>query len=166
MTTQVTQDMIAAGAVGTAQLAAAAVAQANMGPNVSGNGPAFSVYRNTSQTISTFATVAADVKEYDTASAVSAGVFTAPVAGYYQFNGYAGGATTPTTTQIRFSKNSGASFYSGSYLTGTANAVSASALIFLNANDTVQMQVQLGLSQSIATGIGGNFFQGFLARSV
>jgi hypothetical protein len=128
-------------------------------------GAAFSVYRNTSQTISTFATVAADVKEYDVTNSVTAGVFTAPVAGYYQFNGYAAGATTPTTTQIRFSKNAGATYYSGTYMTGTANSVSASALIYLAASDTVQMQVQLGTSQSISTGVGGNFFQGFLARA-
>jgi C1q domain len=127
--------------------------------------PAFSVYRNSGQTISTYATVATDAKEYDTANAVTAGVFTAPVAGYYQFNGYAGGATTPCATSIRFSKNSGAAYYLGTYMTGTANAVSQSALIYLAAGDTVQMQVQLAVSQSIATGIGGNLFQGFLVRA-
>jgi len=122
-------------------------------------GAAFSVYRNTAQTISTFATVAADVKEYDTANAVSAGVFTAPVAGYYQFNGYAGGATTPSTSQIRFSKNSGAAFYSGNYMTGTANAVSCSALIFLNAGDIIAGSTIIamydGTRFQLSSGAGG-----------
>lgn len=127
--------------------------------------PAFSVYRSGGQTISTFATIAADAEEYDTHNAVASGVFTAPVAGYYQFNGYAGGATTPTTTQLRFSKNSGAAYYyGGTYPTGNLNSASASALILLAANDTVALQLFLGASQSITTGIAGNFFQGFLVR--
>ncbi|CAB5145104.1 C1q domain containing protein [uncultured Caudovirales phage] len=166
MTQLITTAAIADAAVTTAKHLDASLTQAKLAANVAGNGAAFSVYRSGGQTISTWATVAADAKEYDTANAVSAGVFTAPVAGYYQFNGYAGGATTPCVTQIRFNKNAGAAYYLGTYMTGTANAVSQSALILLAAGDTVRMDVQLATSQSISTGIGGNFFQGFLARSV
>lgn len=129
-------------------------------------GAAFSVYRSTqSITSGSFVTVACDVEEYDTANAVASGVFTAPVAGYYQFNGLAAGATTPSTTQLRFSKNSGAAFYYGAYMTGTANANAISALIYLAAGDTVALQVLLGTTQNLAAGPTGNIFQGFLARA-
>lgn len=141
------------------------VTQSKLAANVAANGPAFSVYRNTSQTISTYATVAADAKQYDTANAVSAGVFTAPVAGYYQFNGGVVVSTTACTAVLRFSKNSGAEMYYGTYVIGNVNAVAHSALIYLAAGDTVAMQVQFSVSQSVATGVGGNYFQGFLARS-
>jgi hypothetical protein len=127
--------------------------------------PAFSVYRNSGQTISAFATVAADAEEYDATNSVASGVFTAPVAGYYLFTGYAAAATTPCLTQIRFSKNAGAANYAGTYMTGNANAVSQCAMLRLAQGDTVAMQVFFSVSQSIGAGLGGNFFQGVLLRA-
>ena len=147
-----------------AALGATSVAQSVLGANVAGTGPAFSAYRNSSQTISALATIAQDVKQYDTANALSAGIFTAPVAGYYWFNGLCANATTPCLMQMRFKKNASEYYYSA-YSTGNVNSAAVTAQIYLALNDTVELQVSQSVSQSIATGLAGNFFQGALVRS-
>jgi hypothetical protein len=47
-----------------------------------------------------FATIAFDTEQYDTGNNVSAGVFTAPVSGYYQFNWRSGATTSGLETFI------------------------------------------------------------------
>jgi hypothetical protein len=129
--------------------------------------PAFSAYRSTGQTIgSTFATIGCDAEEYDTTASHAAGVFTAPVAGIYEFKGYCGNSTTACAMNQRFVKNAASTpvYYSGAYAVGNVNTVSMAAQIQLAVGDTVSYQVTQSTSQSISTGLGGNFFQGALVR--
>lgn len=131
----------------------------------SGQGPAFSVYRNSGQTVSTMATIAADAEQYDTHNAVASGVFTAPVAGYYMFVGMCANSTTPCLMTGRFKKNASEYYYGVTYPTGNVNSTSVTAIIYLALNDTVEFQVQQSTSQSISTGLGGNYFQGCMLRA-
>lgn len=75
------------GAVTTPYILDGAVTQAKLAAGVAGNGPAFSAYKSSNQTISnnTETKVTFDTESYDTASCFSSSTFTPNVAGYYHF---------------------------------------------------------------------------------
>jgi hypothetical protein len=124
-------------AVTTAKMADASVTQAKLAANVAGNGPAFSAYLGTNQSISagTWTKVQINTKEFDTASAFDNTTnyrFQPTVAGYYQVNGqlllnnssanYGGVGFNKTGSQHKYV------YISNAY--GTSAALSA--LIYLN----------------------------------
>jgi hypothetical protein len=88
-----------------------ATTQAGMPPNIVGNGPAFSAYRTSSQSISssTFTKISFNAEEYDTNSNFASPAFTPTVAGYYLIGaGYnAAGGGAPSRTILDLYKNGG-----------------------------------------------------------
>ena len=102
-----------AGAVNSTYITDAAVTQAKLGTGVAGNGPAFSAYELTQQTISnsTLTKVVLSSERFDTNSCwdTSNYKFTPTVAGYYYL-----------TLQIRFDTNTD---YAGQYIVFFKNGV-------------------------------------------
>jgi hypothetical protein len=101
-----------------------------------GTGPAFSAYKNTTQSLSaaTATKILFQTEEFDTNSNFASSRFTPTVAGYYQVSGCVYFNTTTGFCQIIFYKN-GSSFKSGNAfasLAGVGGVVNASALIYCN----------------------------------
>jgi hypothetical protein len=106
------------------------------------NGPAFSAYANTNQTITsnTFTKIQINTEEFDTNSNFDSTTnyrFTPTVAGYYQVNGSVNNysSTLPTRVLAVIYKNGTAykRFFDGAVSTGTFFANSeGSALVYLN----------------------------------
>lgn len=172
-------DNLAAGGVSTPSLAASAVTTAKINdaavtPTKWTNPYKFGVYLNGSLAIGAGATsvVTFDTKEFDTSSNVdittNKGRFTAPAAGFYQFNWAvtcteAGGSFY--NSQLR--KNgtlvkTGTGFIQGAG-TGSGSHV-GSAIISLAANDYVEVYFlnSSGGSKALINDSGGTWFQGFL----
>lgn len=72
-----------------ANIGTGGVTQSYLGTNVAGNGPAFSAYKSSNQTISqnTLTKVTFDTESFDTNNNFASSTFTPTVAGYYQPNG-------------------------------------------------------------------------------
>jgi hypothetical protein len=143
-----------------------------LAPNVAGNGPAFSAYSTTNQSISasTWTKVVLQGEEYDTASAFDSTTnyrFQPAVAGYYQFNAsllmnsgggnYSGVGFNKTGSQFKYSYTSNNSGLSSSL----------SALIYLNGStDYVEMYAFNSVGTNTLFGSSQwTFFQGFLVRA-
>ena len=88
-----------AGTVNSATILDGSVAQVDVAPNVAGNGPAFSAYQSTAQSLpqNVITKIQFQTKEFDTANAFDAVTnfrFQPLVAGYYQVTGSFQIATT------------------------------------------------------------------------
>lgn len=140
---------------------------------VSGNQPAFSANRSTSQSISnaTDTVVLFDVEDFDTASAydTATGKFQPLVAGYYQFNANMQlSANSITLGSAGFRKNGtqlqiiGTSAFT---FNSTPYRFSGSALIYLNGStDYVQVQAYIaGASGQVIN--AGSYFSASLVRA-
>jgi hypothetical protein len=66
----------------------ATITQPELAANVAGNGPAFSAYKSSSQSVTTnvFTKITFDTEEFDTNSNFASSTFQPTVAGYYQVN--------------------------------------------------------------------------------
>lgn len=98
--------------VTTGMLADASITQAKMAAGVAGNGPAFSAYQSSLQTLSnnTETKLQINTEEFDTAGAYDSATnyrFTPLVAGYYQinFSCYGGGSVNTTLVTAKIVKN-------------------------------------------------------------
>jgi hypothetical protein len=104
-----------------------------------GTGPAFSAYRNGTQSISsgTFTKIQFNVEEFDTNNCYDSTTnyrFTPNVAGYYQINGSLNNvpSSSPTQASIAIFKN-GSAFKYGTYITaGTGMSVNVSNVVYFN----------------------------------
>ena len=147
---------------------------------VSGNMPAFSAYRSTTdQTISnaTWTKLQAQTEEFDTASAYDNATnyrFTPQVSGYYQVNGQILAAGTITLIRIipAIYKN-GSQFKFGNDVImptgGQSVRANVSAIIYLNGStDYLEFYTNVNgsgtLTLSASTGLD-NYFQASLVRS-
>jgi hypothetical protein len=134
------------------------------------DGPAFSAYMSTSQTVSTitFTKVQLQTEEFDTSNAfdnVTNYRFTPTVAGYYQVNGAIGVNTIATSIAIMIYKN-GVRFKDGNNMNANGNASSVAALVYLNGTtDYLELYVYLTNGQDLAAVASSTYFQAFLARS-
>jgi hypothetical protein len=108
---------------------------------VSGNMPAFSAYRSTSQqsvTSSTWTKVQLQAEVFDTANAYDSTTnyrFTPQVAGYYQITGSLYFTSTATTRAISALYKNGSEYIIGNYLpsfNNTQGVALVNALIYLN----------------------------------
>lgn len=128
----------------------------------------FSVTRTAAVTSnSSFVLVAFDGEDFDTGNNVSAGVFTAPVSGFYQFNWQAQMDTAGSSIQFLAAlfKN-GSRFRDGNTETvnGAAGSVGA-AFLKLNAGDTIDIRVYSTTSKALSVGGTGGpipVFSGYL----
>jgi hypothetical protein len=136
------------------------------------NGPAFSAYLNSAQTLSstTFTKITLNAEEYDTANAFDSTTnyrFTPQVAGYYQFNAQLSILSSPTSQIIALYKN-GSVYIRLNNLNVNVECVSGSWMVYLNGStDYIEMYGYLGTGQGLSTGLGSQrtSLQGFLVRS-
>lgn len=110
-----------------------------------------------------------DTEIFDTGNNVSAGVFTAPVAGFYFFSFQGQGTTSGAQQWILSLYKNGVRYLDGSTVTITSGAVgsTASGIIQLAANDTVDIRAFCGTARPISVGTGGDaaYFTGFLVST-
>ena len=154
------------GAVTTTALAAGSVAQTNLSAGVAGNGPAFSAYKSSAQTLSTttFTKILFETEDYDTNSNFASSTFTPTVAGYYQINAAINIATAATQIILRIYKN-GSLFRSGTNV-NSVSAISTSSMVFCNGStDYIEIYGWLGVGQGLPTGQSNCYFDGAMIRS-
>jgi len=135
--------------------------------------PAFSANLSTSTTVSTSAYVKVPFNSevtdtnsnYDPTTNYR---FTPTVAGYYQINLYV--LSSAATTQVSVIYKNGNQFTGGTcgaLVSGIGTGTTSSGLISMNGTtDYVEGYVYQTVSGSIAGGVGGCNFSGFLARSI
>lgn len=163
-----------AGAVNSTYLLDGAVTQSKLGTNVAGNGPAFSAYLNTPQSIAnaTFTKVTFDTETFDTNNNFASSRFTPTVAGYYQFNYGVGLNVTAGNAGVYFYKN-GSPIANGGYANGASQIgsyiwVNGACLCFLNGStDYVEVYVYQAAGGAVNTSSGVNsvWFNGSMTRS-
>jgi hypothetical protein len=134
--------------------------------------PAFSANLSTSTTVSTSAYVKVPFNSevtdtnsnYDPTTNYR---FTPTVAGYYQINLYV--LSSAATTQVSVIYKNGNQFTGGTcgaLVSGIGTGTTSSGLVYMNGTtDYVEGYVYQTVSGSIAGGVGGCNFSGFLARS-
>ena len=121
------------GAVTSAYLLDGAVTQAKLAAGVAGNGPAFSAYNTSNQSVtdSTYTKVTLGTEEFDTNNNFASGTFTPTVAGYYQINGSIYTGTSAITRAIAYLYKNGTGFKRGTDRT-VGNSVNVCAIVYLN----------------------------------
>lgn len=159
--------------VATADIIDANVTQAKLAAGVAGNGPAFSAYLNTAQSISIgWSKIQINTEEFDTNNNFDSTTnyrFTPQVAGYYQINGWVGSGLSGATQWIFISiyKNGVPNKY-GTNAIGTANGATTNvnALIYFNGTtDYVELYAYPSATTALNTGLQNTFFQGSLVRA-
>ena len=156
-----------------------AVTQSSLAANVAGTGPAFWVYGNANQNITsaTFTKVQLNTKGFDTSSAfdnVTNYRFQPTVAGYYQVTGNCGNYSTSTaltTAQTAIYKNGAMVFNTA--ITGVSGATacnsSVSGLVYLNgSSDYIELYgfVQASAGALFAANAGTTMYMtGVLVRA-
>lgn len=166
--------LILDGTSGASLVQPAVIAQATLGPNVVGNGPAFSAYQSMGQSLSnaTFTKIQIQTKEFDTANtfdSVTNYRFTPLVAGYYQINGSVGITAAASALLCSIYKN-GVEVKRGSQwgTSSTGTLSNISTLIFLNGTtDYLELygyQASGGTVSTASTSVS-TYFQANLVRS-
>jgi len=144
------------------------VTQAKLAAGVAGNGPAFSAYPSSPQsvTLSTATKILFGTEDFDTNGNFASSRFTPTVAGYYQISGGIQVATALTNILLFIYKN-GASIKLLQYTSSSAGSASGSMLVYLNGStDYLELYAAIGVTQNLSDGpAAGTFFQAFLARS-
>ena len=128
-------------------------------------GPAFSAYKSSNQTISasTFTKITFDVEEFDTNNNFASSRFTPTVAGYYQINADVNFA--PINDSLIVIYKNGTAYKWGTYTTaGVGPSMIASSLVYLNGStDYVEIYVYAGTTTVYGTSTQ-TWVNGFLAR--
>lgn len=145
------------------------MAETKVSPAEINNPYKFRAYRNAAANTGNgvYALVATDTEQFDTNNNLSAGVYTAPVAGYYFFAGeiHVNMQSENRASAIAFFKN-GTQCSAGSETfgtTGTSTGLAISDLIQLAAGDTVDMRAFCSATKPLNVGSSVlNFFAGFL----
>jgi hypothetical protein len=172
---------IADNAITTAKIAPGAVVQADLAAGVAGNGPAFSAYRSTNQTVvnNTTTKVQLNAEDFDTANCFDSTTnyrFTPNVEGYYLFTFATYGINSTNNLELNFAqlyKNGAAvapaTARAGSYTYTPANqyvdgTAGASVLVYMNGStDYIELYGRLVGGGTI--NIAQASLQAFLARS-
>lgn len=155
------------GTTGIDRVQDGSIEQADLAPNVVGNGPVFRAYAASSVTAlsGTDTKINFDSKDYDTAGAFDPALdrFQPSVAGYYQFNASMVVSLSNSLIILSFRKNGAVNSV------GTAvveRRTSVSDVIYLNGTtDYVEVFGFSSTGQNTLTGKSGTYFSGFLARA-
>jgi hypothetical protein len=157
-------------------LADATIQQADLAPNVAGNGPAFSAYQSTAQSAlgaAAYTKLLFQTKEFDTSSrfnntgstvnGIPAYAFMPDVAGYYQVNAVVTHGTSFETFAVIY-KN-GSQFKFGLDV-GSSWSSSVSCLVYCNGT-TDYIEVYAYFASSVAPNIGpqNTYFQAAMVRA-
>lgn len=169
---------IADGAVGVSEIADEAVTQAKVATGVGSEGPAFSVYLSTNQTVANgvYAKVALNTEEFDTSNAFDSTTnyrFQPTVAGYYLLTAHIGGAaSTAGTLLVPAIYKNGALYKVGhSYIPPSGSSsmnASITGLVYLNGStDYVELWANNSGSgtNTISGGATTTWFQGAMVRA-
>ena len=164
MTTQIS------GTTGVSKVQDAVVTQADLGPNVVGNGPAFRVHGSGYQTVTSNAQTLVALpatEDFDTASALSGFTFTAPVAGYYFLTGLVFGSGSTGTNLVEATITANGVYLEGSLAFDNTTYVAAksncSSLFYMSAGSTAVLSGRV-----VGTGtctLTSADFSGFLVRA-
>lgn len=149
-------------------LPSATINQANLNTNVAGNGPAFSYYQSSAQTLSTttFTKLTFTTSDFDaTGGMYSSSRFTPTVAGYYQVNSAVSVAAAATQVILSVFKN-GTEYKRSPNNTGAQNSGGITCLVYLNGStDYIEMYGYLGVGQALITGSIYTYFQASMVRA-
>lgn len=137
------------------------------------NGPAFSAYKSSAQSISNavFTKITFDSEEFDTATNFASSTFTPTVAGYYQTEGVIGLDSGAAGVAGIFIYKNGSRFKDGTsspFNSSDNNRIAVSSLIYMNGStDYLELYVyqSSGLSKNANSGANVTYFQASLARS-
>ena len=165
----VTTAKIADNAITTAKIAPGAVVQADLASGVAGNGPAFSAYPSSGQSLSsnTITKILFQTEEFDTNNNFASSTFTPTVAGYYYVEGHIQPAASYTAGIIGIYKN-GAVYKWASYNANGSNVAppSGGCLVYLNGStDYVECYASLVTGQSLDASSFFTWFQGYMVRA-
>lgn len=148
-------------------LPAGSIPQAALAAGVAGNGPAFSAYKNATQSItsSTYTKVTFQTEEFDTNSNFASSTFTPTVAGYYQTQFATAPDTTTSSTQAVIYKNG--TIYKRVYSTAGDTQSEVTCLVYLNGStDYIEAYAFIiGTSPVISSSSNLTYFQAALVRS-
>jgi hypothetical protein len=136
-----------------------------------GNGPAFSAYQSSAQTISssTYTKVNLQTEEFDTNACFDNATnyrFTPTVAGYYQVSGSVRVGASRTQIQVYIYKNGSSIKDLGTDVSSNVAQCNGSALVYFNGStDYVELYCWIGATQALAAGVSGTYFQAAMVRS-
>jgi hypothetical protein len=148
--------------------------QAGLASGVAGNGPAFSAYQSSAQTLSatTYTKINFQTEEWDTANCFDSTTnmrFTPNVAGYYQVNGGISSATSATGIIVNLYKNGSSHrilYFNGFGGFSNSNGGFGSAVVYMNGStDYVELYGYFTTGQAVSTGINTAYFQASMVRS-
>jgi len=151
-----------------AGIASGTITQAMLGTNVAGNGPAFSAYQSSSQTLTsaTFTKLLFQTEEWDTNNNFASSTFTPTVAGYYLITGAMEVASVVTQIILRLYKNGALWKNFSNTNTSVVTALSGSAMVYCNGTtDYVELYGYAGTGQALEAQKQTTYFQAVMVRS-
>ena len=140
--------------------------QAGLGTNVAGNGPAFSAYPSSQQTLSsgTLTKILLQTEEFDTNNNFASSRFTPTVAGYYQVTASIRIVSSSTTIRTYIHKN-GSAYKLGTDATTCFNAM-AGTLVYCNGStDYLEFYALFAVGQNASDSSSETWFNGCLVRA-
>jgi len=159
------------GTTGVSAVQAGVVEQGDLAANVVGNGPAFSAYQSSAQTLSsaTWTKLQFQTEEFDTGSAFDNATnyrFTPTVAGYYQVSGGLAIAAANTGIRVAVYKNGTVLKYLSYEYSAAAGAAYGSALVYLNgSSDYIELYGRVAVGQALDALLYTTYFQAAMVRS-
>jgi hypothetical protein len=144
----------------------AIIQQADLAANVAGNGPAFSAYQSSAQSVTstTFTKVLFQTEDFDTNNNFASSTFTPTVAGYYQISAAVLPSTTTSQTLVSIYKNGTA--FKGVTLNGTNSSSIVSSLVYFNGStDYVEIYTYIvGVTPALTAQAQYTWFNGAMVR--
>jgi Flp pilus assembly protein TadG len=146
------------------------VTQTMLSTNVAGNGPAFSAYQSSAQTLTTgvWTKLQFQAEEFDTNNNFDSTTnyrFTPTVAGYYQISGGFIITTISASLLTQVYKN-GSAFKRTSYLSGSQVGTYGSVLVYLNGStDYVELYGYSSATNGTSASSVDTYFQAALVRA-
>ena len=132
-----------------------------------GNGPAFSAYQSSAQTLSsaTFTKLLFQTEEWDTNNNFASSTFTPTVAGYYQVSGGLAVSSVLTSIRVAIYKNGTVYKYINFDYSSSASTAYGSALVYLNgSSDYIELYGRVAAGQALDAILHATYFQAAMVR--